>query len=81
MIKETVLEKTMLEEINLLLKFDRGSTQQGIKLHSDASEPSLAAAGSLYNKGLISQRDGGYLTDRGIEAAVHCEHLVDLLSD
>lgn len=76
-----MIKETTLEEINLLLKFDRGSTQQGIKLHSDASETSLVAAGSLYNKGLISQSDGGYLTDRGIEAAVHCEQLVDLLAE
>ncbi len=71
----------LLEEIDLLLKFDKNSTQQGIKLHSSASDQSKAAAQRLFDKGFISQNDGGYLTDRGIEAAEHCERVVDLLKE
>lgn len=70
----------ILEEINLLLLFGRESGQQGIKIHSSASNANQAAATRLFEKGLISQVDGGYLTDRGTEAADHGQHLKALLT-
>jgi len=73
-----------LEEMQLLLKFVESpkhpGTQSGIKVHSSASQSHKTAAQRLFNKGLISQKDGGYLTDRGIEAADHCQHLSALLT-
>lgn len=69
----------LLEEVNLLLLFNQ-SMLQGIKVHSNASASDQAAASRLFNKGLISQEDGGYLTDRGVEAAEHSQHLISLLS-
>ena len=78
-IDKSAIRPSTVDEINILLKFDKHSMQQGIKLHSQASEKNRAAAQRLYDKGLISQSDGGYLTDRGVEAASHCEHLIDLL--
>ncbi|MEZ5481095.1 MAG: TIGR02647 family protein [Porticoccaceae bacterium] len=35
------------------------TTQQGIKVHSDASESVIAATARLFEKGLLSQADGG----------------------
>ena len=73
------MNTTLLEEIDLLLLYSQQSSQQGIKVHSNASPDKQVAAARLFEKGLISQADGGYLTDRGMEAADHCQHLVALL--
>jgi uncharacterized protein (TIGR02647 family) len=71
-----------LEEIKLLGQFDLGSTANGIKIHAhQASEETVAAAARLFDKGLTDHVDGGYLTDRGIEAANHAQSLMRLLSE
>lgn len=72
-------ETSSLDELNLLLKFDLDTTQQGIKVHKDAEPGRVAAAQSLYEKGLISLPDGGYLTDLGREACRHAQTLLSLL--
>lgn len=58
-----------LEELDLLAKFDPANTQAGIKVHTAAGSPAIAAAQRLHDKGLITQADGGYLTALGAEAA------------
>ena len=68
-----------IEELNLLLLFDSSSQSQGIKVHSNARPEVLAACRELCTKGLITQPDGGYLTDAGIEALSHVEMLAGLL--
>lgn len=71
-----------LEEIKLLNEFNLDSTASGIKVHShDAPETTVAAAARLFEKGLIDHVDGGYLTERGIEAANHAQKLIRLLAD
>jgi len=71
-----------LEEIKLLNQFDLGSTANGIKIHTkEASQEMIAAAERLFDKGLTDHVDGGYLTDRGIEAANHAQSLMRLLSE
>jgi uncharacterized protein (TIGR02647 family) len=71
-----------LEEIKLLNQFDLGSTANGLKIHAHkASEETVAAAARLFDKGLTDHVDGGYLTDRGIEAANHAQSLIRLLSE
>jgi uncharacterized protein (TIGR02647 family) len=71
-----------LEEIKLLNQFDLGSTANGLKIHAQqASKEMVAAAERLFDKGLTDHVDGGYLTDRGIEAANHAQSLMRLLSD
>ncbi|CAI4164243.1 hypothetical protein ALT717_440004 [Alteromonas macleodii] len=37
------------------------------------------AASRLYSKGLITQSDGGYLTDLGIDLADHARHIQSAL--
>ncbi len=70
-----------LEEIKLLNQFDLGSSATGIKVHShQASEELVAAAVRLYEMGLTDHVDGGYLTERGIEAANHAQSLMKLLA-
>lgn len=70
----------LVAELNLLNQFDLSTTQTGIKIHHDASPEVIAAAQRLFNKGLISQIDGGYLTDLGHQAAEHSQSLVSILT-
>lgn len=71
-----------LEEIKLLSQFNLESmAATGIKVHAnEAAEDVVAAAARLYEKGLTDQVDGGYLTERGIEAANHAQSLMRLLA-
>ena len=70
---------TVFEEMKLLSKFPQQSMQEGIKLHHDAAPEMLVAAKSLFEKGLISQPDGGYLTDLGLEITEHLHHVLSSL--
>lgn len=64
-----------IAELDLLLLFDLSTSQAGIKIHKTASSSSIAAARRLFEKGFISQEDGGYLTSLGITAAEHAHSL------
>lgn len=68
-----------LEELNLLLQFDSASHERGIKVHSSARPEVISACQRLFDRGLVSQDDGGYLTDAGIEALEHAQSLAGLL--
>lgn len=70
----------IIAELNLLARYNLATTQQGIKIHSDAGSEVIAAAGRLFNKGLISQEDGGYLTNLGLHAAEHAQKLLQILN-
>lgn len=69
-----------MAELNLLLQFDISSAATGIKVHQEAAEETKAAIQSLYNKGLCTLPDGGYLTDEGIELAEHADKLLRVIS-
>lgn len=70
-----------LAEMNLLSLFNLSSSNEGIKVHSHSASPdAVAAAERLYTKGLITQKDGGYLTSLGSEAAEHAQRLLSVLS-
>jgi len=56
------------------------SSQQGIKVHSKANRDQIEAVQRLYDKGLVTQIDGGYLTDLGRKAAEHAQALVLMLA-
>ena len=68
-----------LEELNLLLQFDSNSLERGIKVHSNARQEVITACQRLFDKGLVDQQDGGYLTDEGVEALSHAQVLAGLL--
>ena len=72
-------DKDMLDEMNVLACYDLSSLQTGIKIHSDAEAEKISAAKRLYEKGLLTQPDGGYLTERGQIAAEHLQHLAGIL--
>ena len=75
----TIFDQDMLDELNLLVKFPTDSLLQGLKIHHDASQSMVNAASRLYAKGLITQPDGGYLTDLGIDLADHSRQLQSAL--
>ncbi|KYN87911.1 DNA-binding protein [Vibrio cidicii] len=69
-----------IAELNLLLQFDLSSAATGIKVHKDAAQSTQEAVKRLFDKGLCTQIDGGYLTDEGIEVAEHAEKTLRVLS-
>ncbi len=69
----------LTDELNLLAQFNLSNEQDGIKVHNDATSELIAAAEQLHTKGLITQRDGGYLTDLGRKAAEHTQALNSIL--
>ena len=69
----------LTEELNVLAQFNLLNEQDGIKIHHNAASEIIAAAERLHNKGLITRKDGGYLTDLGRKAAEHSQALTTLL--
>ena len=67
------------DELEILALFNLSTTQEGIKVHSDARPELVAAAQRLHNKGLTTQTDGGYLTGLGHDAAEHAQALLAIL--
>ncbi|GLR71812.1 TIGR02647 family protein [Agaribacter marinus] len=61
----------LTDELNLILKYPSSSLMQGLKIHHDADPSVIAAAKRLFNKGIVNQPDGGYLTNLGYDL---CEH-------
>lgn len=76
-----VFTQDLVDELTLLTHFNVMNEQDGIKVHNDASEAMIGAAQRLFDKGLITQVDGGYLTDIGRKAAEHCQDLRTLLKN
>lgn len=70
-----------LSELNLLALFDDASSHEGIKVHQHSADPAMvAAAQRLHRKGLITQKDGGYLTPLGAEVTEHVQKALAVLS-
>ncbi len=74
------LTAELMQELELFNLFDLSSTQGGLKIHRDADSNKISAAERLFDKGMITRSDGGYLTDRGIETAEHVQAIIKLLS-
>jgi len=74
-----VIRPEFIEELKLLSLFNMDSIQEGIKIHHEAGAEKIAAAERLFEKGIITQIDGGYLTNLGIEAAEHAHALINIL--
>ncbi len=71
------MNTNVLQELSILSLFDQSSFQEGLKVHEHgATEENVAAAKRLFEKGLVTQADGGYLTTLGKDAV---EQLQDLL--
>ncbi len=73
-----VFDQALLDELNLLVKFP-DTMMEGLKVHHDAEPAMIDAASRLYDKNLATQKDGGYLTDLGREAAQAANLLLGLM--
>ncbi len=69
----------IVEELNVLVHYSLDSQQVGIKIHSDAHPQVKAATERLFQKHLITQNDGGYLTDLGREVTEHADAILSIL--
>lgn len=67
-------------EIHLLSLFNLASHLEGVKVHRDAEPHLIKAAKRLFDKGLTTQADGGYLTDLGVEVAEHTQRMLTILN-
>ncbi len=72
--------QNLTDELNLILKFPDQSLMQGLKVHHDADTSMIDAAKRLHLKGIISQPDGGYLTDLGHDLAEHAKVIQSALT-
>jgi len=69
-----------MHELDVLIRYNLESTQQGIKVHRNANPEMIEAVKRLHQKGMITQIDGGYLTDMGRTAAEHAQTLLLMLA-
>jgi uncharacterized protein (TIGR02647 family) len=74
------LDPELIEELDLLMRLHLNSSSEGISISSTADTAVVAAAKRLFQKGLVSQEDGGHLTDAGSEAADLMNQLTNLMS-
>jgi len=70
----------LIEELGILTRYNLTTTQQGIKVHQSADPAIIDAMQRLHDKGLVTERDGGYLTDLGREAAEHAQAALTILT-
>jgi uncharacterized protein (TIGR02647 family) len=71
----------LIEELNILARYNLDTTQEGLKVHASAASGVITATQRLFDKGLISQVDGGYLTPLGREAAEHAQSALAILKE
>ena len=69
----------LVAELEVLALFDLESTLEGLKIHQHAAPEKVAAAQRLFDKKLIDQPDGGYLTSLGRDAAEAVQVLLSIL--
>jgi uncharacterized protein (TIGR02647 family) len=74
------LNADLIEELHILTLYDLSSLQSGIKVHHTAQPDAIAATQRLFNKGLLTQADGGYLTSLGLDAAEHAQALLTIIA-
>lgn len=71
----------LIEELSVLAMFNLANHQEGLKIHHTAEPIIIAAAQRIYNKGLTTLPDGGYLTPLGIQAAEHAQAALNILGN
>ncbi|WP_313060362.1 TIGR02647 family protein [Pseudomonas rhodesiae] len=70
----------LIAELEILALFPLDSTQEGLKVHQTAAPSAIAAVKRLFDKKLIDQPDGGYLTSLGRDAAEQAQTLLTILT-
>ncbi len=72
--------QNIVDELNILVRYNLSTTQEGIKVHKTAPPETIAATHRLFEKGLVTQEDGGYLTNLGLETAIKAQAVLDILT-
>jgi uncharacterized protein (TIGR02647 family) len=74
------LDPELIEELSLLRRISLNLSEEEIDLSTIGDRTVVAAAGRLFEKGIISSADGGHLTDNGRDAVEHMNRLFNQLS-
>lgn len=74
------LTPELIDELEALTLYTPADSQGGIKVHKTAKPAIISAVQRLHEKGLVTQRDGGYLTSLGQDAAEHAQALLSVLT-
>jgi len=69
-----------LAELDVLMLYNLSTSLEGIKIHKTAEATVISAAQRLFEKGFITNADGGYLTTLGGKAAEHAQSLFTMLN-
>ena len=72
--------KDQISEMDILIRFNPATQTEGIKVHKTAKPELVEAVKRLYEKNMVTQTDGGYLTDLGREAAEATQTLLTMLT-
>lgn len=75
-----VFNSELVEELEMLNHYTLSTMQEGVKVHGSADPAVIAATRRLFEKGLITQVDGGYLTPLGLEATTHLRQALTILT-
>jgi uncharacterized protein (TIGR02647 family) len=75
-----ILTPALVEEIEMLCHYNLSTTQMGFKVHKTADVATIGATRRLFEKGLITQNDGGYLTPLGMEVAEHAQNMITIMT-
>jgi uncharacterized protein (TIGR02647 family) len=70
----------IVDELNVLVRYNLTTTQEGIKVHKNADPNVIEATRRLFHKGLVTHEDGGYLTALGRETAEQAQAVLDILT-
>ena len=74
------LTPEITEELNVLTHFRSATMLDGIKVHHSAGDDMVAATRRLFDKGLVTQQDGGYLTNLGREVVEHLDAVLRIVN-
>ena len=69
----------LVAELEILARYDLSTIGEGIKVHKTAEPSVIAATKRLFDKGLISLSDGGYLTSLGMGVAEHIQAMITIM--
>lgn len=74
------LSEEFVYELNVLRLYNLKNLQEGIKVHHDAHPGMVTATKRLFDKKLITQTDGGYLTELGKTSVEHLSKIHSILT-
>ena len=74
-------QSAFIQDLALLARYDLTNLELGIKLHQDSDPELRESALRLYQKGVITEADGGFLTPFGVSLLEYLDHLLNALTD